>query len=112
MRAAHYDLSTAALGMGSVAPMWGKQELQAWRAMHGGLHRLCEVEDAHLQETQESPPLFRGFSKKRRKRDGQRPRNCTGRERRTLRHMSMPIAEILNTEGPGARTLQLESLHW
>jgi len=48
MRAALYDLPTAALGMGSVAPMWGNQELQAWRAMHGGLRRLCEVEDAHL----------------------------------------------------------------
>ena len=31
---------------------------------------------------------------------------------RTLLHMPIPIVEILNTEGLGARTLQLESLHF
>lgn len=46
MRAAHYDLRTAALEMKEAMPMCGKQELQAWRAMRGGLHRLCEYEDA------------------------------------------------------------------
>lgn len=30
---------------------------------------------------------------------------------RTLQHMPIPVAEILNTEGPGARTLQRESLY-
>ena len=37
MRAAHFDLPTAALAMGNVMSMRGNQELQAWRAMHEGI---------------------------------------------------------------------------